>query len=61
MRVTDPLAEIVRALKHHEPERIILSGSRAQGDADEHSYYALIIIKRTDKSNRYLSQQDERP
>ena len=30
-------------------ERIILFGSRARVQADEYSYYDIIVIKRTDK------------
>jgi len=41
------LDEIVRLLLRYEPERIILFGSRARGDADEYSDYDLIVIKRT--------------
>ena len=48
MKVTDPyLDELVRVLKPYNPERIILFGSRARGDVDEHSDYDLIVIKRT--------------
>jgi predicted nucleotidyltransferase len=44
----DPhLDEIVRLLRDYEPERIILFGSRARGEADEYSDYDLIVIKRT--------------
>jgi predicted nucleotidyltransferase len=46
----DPhLENLVRLLKRYEPERIILFGSRARGDADEYSDYDIIVIKRTDK------------
>lgn len=46
----DPhLGKLVRLLKRYEPERIILFGSRARGDADEYSDYDIIVIKRTDK------------
>ncbi len=46
--MADPfLDEIVRLLRDYEPERVILFGSRARGDADEHSDYDLIVIKRT--------------
>jgi len=46
--MADPaLDEIVRLLRRYEPERIILFGSRARGDADEYSDYDLIVIKRT--------------
>jgi predicted nucleotidyltransferase len=44
----DPaLDDIVRLLLDYEPERIILFGSRARGEADEYSDYDLIVIKRT--------------
>jgi predicted nucleotidyltransferase len=50
MRIMNPyLDEIVRVLKHYEPERIILFGSWARGDADEHSDYDLVVIKCTDR------------
>ena len=46
----DPyLDEIVGILKSYDPERIILFGSRARGEADEYSDYDLIVIKRTDR------------
>ncbi len=45
----DPhLDKLVRLLERYEPERIILFGSRARGEADEHSDYDVIVIKRTD-------------
>ncbi len=44
----DPyLATIVEVLKPYDPERIILFGSRARGEADELSDYDLIVIKQT--------------
>lgn len=47
---SDPyLDEIVRVLKAYDPERVVLFGSRARGDADEHSDYDLVVIKRTDR------------
>ena len=50
MGAMDPyLDEIVRVLKHYEPERIIFFGSGARGDADEHSDYDLVVIKDTDR------------
>ena len=50
MVIVDPyLDEIVRLLKGYDPERIILFGSRARGDADEYSDYDLIVIKRTER------------
>jgi len=46
----DPyLDEIVRVLLPYEPERILLFGSRARGEADAHSDYDLIVIKRTER------------
>jgi len=48
--ISDPaLNEIVTLLKSYDPEKIILFGSRARGDADEHSDYDLIVIKNTKK------------
>ena len=48
--LTDPyLDEIVRVLKAYDPERLILFGSRARGEADEYSDYDLVVIKRTDR------------
>ena len=50
MSARDPhLDELVQLLRPYEPERIILFGSRARGEADEHSDYDLIIIKCTDR------------
>ncbi len=47
-RVDDPYLEtIVDVLKLYDPERIILFGSRARGDADELSDYDLMVIKQT--------------
>jgi predicted nucleotidyltransferase len=47
----DPhLDRIVRLLQGYEPEQIILFGSRARGEADEHSDYDIVVIKRTDRS-----------
>ena len=43
------LADLVRRLTPYDPERIILFGSRARGDADEHSDYDLVVVKRTDR------------
>ena len=46
----DPaLDEIVDLLRSYEPEQIILFGSRARGEADEHSDYDLVVIKETDR------------
>jgi len=49
--VNDPyLDTIVEILKPYDPERIILFGSRARGEADELSDYDIIVIKRTERS-----------
>ncbi len=49
--IDDPyVGEIVAILRPYNPERIILFGSRARGEADELSDYDLIVIKRTDRS-----------
>jgi predicted nucleotidyltransferase len=49
--VDDPyIDEIVDILRSYDPERIILFGSRARGEADELSDYDLMVIKRTDRS-----------
>src|SRR5437867_12952110 len=42
------LDEIIAVLKPYNPERIILFGSRARGEADEYSDNDLIVIKHTD-------------
>ena len=46
----DPeLGRLVELLKGYDPERIILFGSRARGEADEYSDYDVVLIKRTDR------------
>lgn len=46
----DPfLNKLIDLLRDYDPERIILFGSRARGEADEYSDYDLIVIKRTDR------------
>jgi predicted nucleotidyltransferase len=46
----DPqLRKLVSLLQAYEPERIILFGSHARGQADEHSDYDIIVIKRTER------------
>jgi len=50
MPTLDPhLDTLVRLLQRYEPERIILFGSRARGDADAYSDYDVIVIKRTER------------
>ena len=49
-KLGDPfLSEIVRVLRDYDPERVILFGSRARGEADEYSDYDVVVVKRTDK------------
>jgi uncharacterized protein len=49
--IDDPyIDEIVAILQLYDPERIILFGSRARGQADAWSDYDLIVIKRTARS-----------
>jgi predicted nucleotidyltransferase len=49
--IADPgLDKLVQILQSYEPERIILFGSRARGEADEYSDYDLIVIKQTQRS-----------
>ncbi len=43
------LERLVDLLKKYEPEKIILFGSRARGDADAFSDYDVLLIKRTDR------------
>jgi uncharacterized protein len=43
------LHRLVSLLQDYEPEQIILFGSQARGEADEHSDYDLVVIKRTDR------------
>jgi len=55
------ISEIVRIIrdKYGPVEKIILFGSHARGDADEHSDLDLIIIKETDK--RFVARLVEVP
>jgi len=51
MTGTDPhLHKLVRLLLPYEPERIILFGSQARGEANSYSDYDVIVIKRTDRA-----------
>jgi predicted nucleotidyltransferase len=43
------IQQVVDALTAYKPEKIILFGSAALGDADEYSDIDLIVIKDTDK------------
>ena len=47
--LADPnLQRLVALLWRYDPEKIILFGSRARGEADEYSDYDVIVIKRTE-------------
>jgi len=47
---SDTVKSVINRLKEYQPEKIILIGSYATGEADEHSDMDFVIIKRTDKS-----------
>jgi predicted nucleotidyltransferase len=48
MELSDPfLNTLVRLLQRYEPERIILFGSQARGEADTYSDYDIVVIKHT--------------
>ena len=48
MKPSDPyLDTLVQLLQRYEPERIILFGSQARGEADSYSDYDIVVIKRT--------------
>ncbi len=48
------LAHLVSALRKYEPERIILFGSHARGEADEYSDLDIVVIKETEE--RFLDR-----
>lgn len=50
----DRIVQIVSALREYGPERIILFGSQARGDADQYSDLDVVIIKETDE--RFLDR-----
>jgi predicted nucleotidyltransferase len=43
------LRKLIGLLEGYNPERIILFGSRARAQADEHSDYDILVVKRTDR------------
>ena len=48
---SDPrLRRLVALLMEYQPERILLFGSHARGQADEFSDYDIMVIKRTERS-----------
>lgn len=44
------ISKIVDRLKEYQPEKILLIGSYATGEADEYSDMDFVIIKKTDKA-----------
>lgn len=48
------LAHIISTLKEYKPERIILFGSHARGEADEYSDLDIVVIKETEE--RFLDR-----
>ena len=46
-RLAENIQQVVSDLMAYEPEKIILFGSMARGDADEYSDIDLIVIKNT--------------
>jgi len=50
----DRVRKVVECLKRYNPERIIIFGSFARGDADEQSDVDVVVIKQTDK--RFLDR-----
>jgi predicted nucleotidyltransferase len=50
----DKVQKIVECLKRYEPERVIVFGSYARGDADEESDVDVVVIKQTEK--RFLDR-----
>jgi predicted nucleotidyltransferase len=53
-RLMDKIEKLLECLKRYEPERIIIFGSCARGDADEQSDVDVVVIKQTDK--RFLDR-----
>jgi uncharacterized protein len=53
-RAMDKIRKILECLKRYEPEKVIIFGSSARGDADEQSDVDVVIIKQTDK--RFLDR-----
>jgi predicted nucleotidyltransferase len=53
-RGMDKIQKIVECLKRYEPEKVIVFGSFARGEADEQSDVDLVVIKQTDK--RFLER-----
>ena len=43
------ISRVVAALMPYQPERVLLFGSAARGEADEYSDLDLIVVKQTDE------------
>ena len=50
----DQIAQVISALREYKPERIILFGSQAKGNADQYSDLDIVIIKETNE--RFLDR-----
>ena len=48
-RLSSAIARVLEGLMAYEPERVILFGSAARGDADERSDIDMIVIKKTEE------------
>ena len=48
------VTQLVSALRKYDPDRIIIFGSHARGEADEHSDLDIVIIKET--KERFLDR-----
>ena len=58
MLLSKPLTQALNIIiKIADPDKVILFGSRARGDASKDSDYDLLILKKGVKHNRKLSQK----
>jgi len=54
IRKKKKLKKVIECIKRYKPEKIILFGSYARGDADEYSDLDFVVIKRTKR--RFLER-----